>query len=82
MQRSAPLGVLNGRNRVVARREAPVLGLRQRKTPDELGAQVVGLDLRVNHQLGCEVQDVDVGRVLVAHLLRGGLLALGEMMIS
>jgi hypothetical protein len=41
---------------------------RRRRTFDELAAQVGGLDDRVDHQLGGEVEDVDLLAVLGAQL--------------
>ena len=41
-----------------------------REAPHELGAQVLGLDDRVDHELGGELQDVDVLAVLAPQLAR------------
>ena len=68
-------------------RQTGVIGLRlaghsrglggQREAPDDLAAQVLGLDDGVDDELGGEVQDVDVLGVLAAQLL-GALRALAR----
>ena len=60
---------LDRRDRVVLR--GPLAGAAgvQREAPHQLRAQVLGLDHRVDHELGGQVQDVDLLLVLRAQLL-------------
>ena len=55
---------LHRRDRIALLRPLPVLAGRQRKPADQLRAQVLGLDHRVDHQLRGQVEDVDVLGVL------------------
>ena len=55
---------------VALRRPLAALGRVAREAPDELGAQVLGLDDRVDHHLRREVQQVDALGVLVHQLAR------------
>ncbi len=51
---------LDRRDRVVLRRPGADLGVRELESPHQLGAQVLGLDHRVHHQLGGQVEHVDL----------------------
>ena len=68
-RRARPPRPLDRRDRVVLGGPRPPLAGGVREAADQLVAQLLRLDHRVDHQLGGEVQDVDVLGVLRAQLL-------------
>ena len=67
--RTRPNDALGRRHRVALGRPVARLAGGEREAADELGAQVLGLDDRVDDELRGEMQDVDVLGVLGAQLL-------------
>src|SRR5438270_1849444 len=68
-RRERPRGKLHRRDRVSLVWPLAVLARRPREARDQLGAQIGRLNHRIDHKLGCQVEDVDVLGVLQSQLL-------------